>query len=345
MVMDRVPQRPGDSNVPIFRSFGKAWGPGFFRRRRFGRGYIQGFTLVELLVVIAIIGILIALLLPAVQAAREAARRAQCVNNLKQIGLALHNYHQAMRCLPYGSDWPWCRGGTWPAFILPYIEQQGLYNQFDFKKKMSQDPNRELVKTVVPTYLCPSDPTSGRPVLTGRWPDGDCNPPEASALSYPGCMGPTHPDACDFCPDRNPSASNWCCQGLNLGSQISPGVWGASSVGMFGRFAKSFRFEDATDGLSNTIMAGETLPAHYIWNGAFLHNFPVSSTNIPINTMESDNGQRQNWWRTSGYKSKHPGGCNLLMADGSVHFVSENIDFQVYNYLGTRSGGEVAKLP
>ena len=126
MVMDRVPQRPGDSNVPIFRSFGKAWGPGFFRRWRFGRGYIQGFTLVELLVVIAIIGILIALLLPAVQAAREAARRAQCVNNLKQIGLALHNYHQAMRCLPYGSDWPWCRGGTWPAFILPYIEQQGL---------------------------------------------------------------------------------------------------------------------------------------------------------------------------------------------------------------------------
>lgn len=309
-------------------------------------GLFRAFTLVELLVVITIIGILIALLLPAVQAAREAARRAQCVNNLKQIGLALHNYHNALRVLPYGSDWPWCWGGTWHAFILPYIELQSLYNQFDFRKKMYEAPNKELVKTVVPIYLCPSDPISSRPVLTGRRLNSPlCDPPEASAVSYTACMGPTHPDFCDFCPDRNPSASNWCCQGYNLGSQSSSGVWGASSVGMFGRFAKSFRFEDATDGLSNTIMAGETLPAHCIWNGAFRHNFPVSSTNIPINTMETDNGEERDYWRTSGYKSKHPGGCNLLMGDGSVHFCSETIDFQVYNYLGTRAGGELARLP
>jgi prepilin-type N-terminal cleavage/methylation domain-containing protein/prepilin-type processing-associated H-X9-DG protein len=314
-------------------------------RRSRVRNRTAAFTLVELLVVIAIIGILIALLLPAVQAAREAARRMQCTNNLKQIGLAMHNYHGACKKLPYGSDWPNCQGGTWASFILPYLEQQGLYNQFDFKKKMSDPVNRTAVTTVVAEYLCPSDPISSDPILTGRWADGSCNPDTASALSYPVCMGPTHPDACDFCPNQTPSATNWCCQGLNLGSQTSSGVWGASSVGMFGRYTKSFRFEDVTDGLSHTIMAGETLPAHYVWNGAFMHNFPESSTNIPINTMESDGGLRQNWWRTSGYKSRHPGGVNLLMGDGSVHFCAETIDFQVYNALGTRAGNEVAQFP
>jgi len=315
------------------------------RASQFSRGPKRGFTLVELLVVIAIIGILIALLLPAVQAAREAARRAQCTNHLKQIGLAMHNYHGAHKVLPYGSNWPWCLGGTWPAFILPFMEQQPLYELFDFNLRMSEAPNTEVVKSVVPTYLCPSDPVSSEPVLTGRWPDGSCNPTTASALSYTACMGPTHPDSCAFCEDTTPSSTNYCCQGRNLGSQTSSGVWGASSVGMFGRFAKSFRFRDVTDGLTSTIMAGETLPAHYIWNGAFLHNFPVSSTNIPINTMESDGGERRDWWRTSGYKSKHPGGANMLMGDGSVHFFPETIDFRLYNALGTREGNEVAAVP
>jgi len=308
---------------------------GYMRRR--------GFTLVELLVVIAIIGILIALLLPAVQAAREAGRKMQCSNNLKQIGLALHNYHGTHKQLPYGSGWPLTnRGGNWGAFILPYIEQEAHYNMFDFNKAISDPVNVPAVTLPVATYLCPSDPTSGDPVLKNRWKDGAWNPDTCVALSYTVCMGPTHPDGCPFCPDPNPSPSNWCCQGWNFGSS---GTNTPNFVGMFGRYPKGIRFRDVTDGLTNTIMAGETLPAHYIWNGAFLHNFTMSSTTIPINVMESDNGQRNIWWRTSGYKSKHPAGVNILMGDASVHFLSESIDFKLYNHLGTREGGEAVQMP
>ena len=133
-----------------------------------------GFTLVELLVVIAIIGILIALLLPAVQAAREAARRMQCTNNLKQIGLAMHNYHDSMKCLPFASAYnagPFYQNvGTWAAFILPYLELQTHYDLFDFTHPMKYDSdstNKEAVTTVVAVYLCPSDPQSSEKQIFG----------------------------------------------------------------------------------------------------------------------------------------------------------------------------------
>ena len=115
------------------------------------------FTLVELLVVITIIGILIALLLPAVQAAREAGRRASCTNKLKQIGLALQMYHELQGCLPYGCNFPRSDGGTWAAFILPHLEQENVYNAFDFKKKLWHADNKVAVETVISTYICPSD--------------------------------------------------------------------------------------------------------------------------------------------------------------------------------------------
>ena len=309
----------------------------------------KAFTLVELLVVIAIIGILIALLLPAVQAAREAARRSQCSNNMKQIGLALHNYHTAFGALPFGTGGrigtpDYAIAGTWAAMILPYMEQQPLFDQFDFRVPMDHANNAPAVETVVAGYTCPSDPASGTPVLDNRAP-GYNNPSRAMGIWYPACMGPTHMDQCVFCPDTTPNANNWCCQGWNFGSTAGSGIASGTFAGMFGRHPTSIRFRDVLDGLSNTLMVGETLPKHCRWNSAYAPNFPTSSTNIPLNTMEDAGDSTSNWWRTCGFKSRHSGGANFALGDGSVTFLSESIDFQLYNAMGTRDGGEVAQLP
>jgi len=299
------------------------------------------FTLVELLVVIAIIGILIALLLPAVQAAREAARRMQCSNNLKQIGLALHNYHGIHNCLPMAcgsrSSKPPLQTGTWPSMILPFLEQQDVYNMIDFDKHLKDPANAAAVTTVIPAYVCPSDSTVQDPILADRH-DRD-NPNPSLGLWYAGSIGPTIMDFCPFCPNPEPSPSNYCCQGWNYGSTNPPG----NSVGLFGRYARGFTFDETTDGLSQTIMCGETLPGHCIWMGAFNSNLCITGTSIPLNTMET--GGLDNWYRACGFKSLHPGGASFLIADGSVHFFLDSIDYKLYNELGTRAGGESVSVP
>jgi prepilin-type processing-associated H-X9-DG protein len=158
-------------------------------------------------------------------------------------------------------------------------------------------------------------------------------------------MGPTHPDQCPFCPDTTPSPTNWCCQGYNFGSLDGYGYPRGNSVGMFGRWEKGFTFAAVTDGLSNTVMVGETIPSHYMWNGAFCPNFPVSGMTIPFNLKESDNGAHTNWWRVSGFKSYHPGGANMMLGDGSVRFFNQGIEHRTYANLGTRSGGEAVSAP
>jgi prepilin-type N-terminal cleavage/methylation domain-containing protein/prepilin-type processing-associated H-X9-DG protein len=306
------------------------------------------FTLVELLVVIAIIGILVALLLPAVQSAREAARRMQCTNNLKQIGLALHNYHGVQGTLPYGSgdccdrNNPRAWGGVWPTMLLPYLELQNLHTAIDFKKH-TQDLPASIVQTVIPVYVCPSDGNSGNAVLDNRYPH---NPTKAMGLWYTACMGPTTPDQCPFCQGGKPAApDNYCCQGNNWGTSAGGGYPEGSSVGMFGRFRNAITFAEVPDGLTNTIMVGETLPRQCAFISAFSVNFNVTSTTIPINTLEDDKGAGTNWWRTSGYKSKHGGGVNVAMGDASVQFLSQSIDYRLYNLLGNRMDGQTATLP
>jgi prepilin-type processing-associated H-X9-DG protein len=193
--------------------------------------------------------------------------------------------------------------------------------------------------------FCPSDPKFSDPLLTGRGNIGTDNPASVIMLNYPVSIGPTHVDQCPFCPDPNPSAGNWCCQGWNFGTRAGNGFAEGSATGMFGRHRKANNMAAVTDGLSNTFMNGETIPSHCIWNGAFSINFPTVSMSIPPGIMESDRGQHTNWWRVSGVKSYHPGGANMALGDGSVRFLAKTIDHPTFAALGTRSGGEAVALP
>ena len=312
------------------------------------RKSLRAFTLVELLVVIAIIAILVALLLPAVQAAREAARRVQCNNNLKQIGVAMHNYHSAHGRLPYGASAIFDHepGGSWGAFILPYLEQQPAFDQFDFSVAMTHANNAEAIKTVVPVYLCPTDPGSSNPINTrhcARIPV-----PEVAKISYFGSMGPTHMGTCADCPDPTPNDSNYCCRlSWNFGSQANAGldVSVGQFPGMICRWPRSIKFSAVRDGLSNTLLVGETIPDHCCFNGAYVNNFTVTSTAIVLNLLVPDDGSGDDYPVACGFKSMHPGGAHFVMGDGSVHFISESIDYRLYNELGSRAGDEPVSIP
>jgi prepilin-type processing-associated H-X9-DG protein len=307
--------------------------------------------LVELLVVIAIIGILIALLLPAVQAAREAARRMKCTNHLKQISVALHSYHDGHGVLPFACGYTIAQTGTWVSFVLPHLEQQATFDLIDFNVRLSNAKNRVPVTTPISWIVCPSDPSSSEAVMNCSCLGQTLNPHPSLKLWYPVCMGPTSMasysggvEGCVFCDAKkqnSDSPDSYCCQGWNFGSHLPED----NSVGMFGRYPKGMRFRDVTDGLSHTIAAGETLPEQCVYNGAYANNFPLAGTNIPINTFEVCNVAGGIYNVACGYKSFHPGGANFVMGDGSVHFLSELIDYRLYNYLGTIAGGEAATLP
>jgi prepilin-type N-terminal cleavage/methylation domain-containing protein len=308
----------------------------------------RAFTLVELLVVIAIIGVLVALLLPAVQAAREASRRTQCANNLKQVALGLHNYHDTHLALPFGNAYPDVDAAfSWAAMILPHIERLPHYELFDFKKDAAHASNAQAIRTSVNTFVCPSDPAGRMPILPARCTCcGFGSAYNSMGLWYTGSMGPTQCDDCMFCPNKTPSANNFCCQGTNCGNS-------ATATGMFHRFPRSVKFHDVTDGLSSTIMIGETLPAQNIHNAAFTRNMSLSYTNVPINTMASRSEMpkdglddstlhgRNPHAKVNGYKSLHAGaGAQFGLGDGSVRMIRSNIDYRLYCELGTRAGGE-----
>jgi prepilin-type N-terminal cleavage/methylation domain-containing protein/prepilin-type processing-associated H-X9-DG protein len=330
-------------------------------RKSARRSSPSGFTLVELLVVITIIAILIALLLPAVQAAREAARRLQCANNLKQIGLGLHNYHATFNCLPYGCFYqpngtPPFHAHTWATAVLPYIEKQAHYNLFKLNKPMDDPANVLAVTTPVSTYVCPADPAGSR---SGGLVSCRCtccgygNPYKSMGLWYPGSMGPV-------APGTGSGTAPFCAatmRGCSVGDTSGGYGWLGTGPGMFHRYQVSVNFRDVKDGLSSTILCGETLPDQNIHNMAFATNMPVAATNIPINIMATPaempvDGMSDTTLhsinpvtRMQGYKSYHPGGAQFAMADGSAHYLNETIDFVLYYELGSRSGGEPVQVP
>jgi prepilin-type N-terminal cleavage/methylation domain-containing protein len=325
---------------------GRRWQPASLRRRlSFGRGR-QAFTLVELLVVIAIIGVLVALLLPAVQAAREAARRMSCTNKLKQLGLALHNYHDTHRTFPpgvllfgSGANCP-PMGGTnetgasWLVLLLPYLEQQPLYQQFNFHQRfvgrfnlINQSPNGPWQFQPLALVKCPSDPKA---IANG-----------SVVTNYVGVAGGG-------------------CNGLtNCGNLPAPDCEGAAGRLYFsnGVFFKNsnVRLANITDGTTNVYLLGETNYMRVPSDANVGTNYPswaagadlrvpainssyqtMAAAVLPINSpaLPTDSG---GFMRLFG--SHHVRGCNMTLADGSTRFVSDNINLQTHRLLGARDDG------
>lgn len=307
----------------------------------------RGFTLIELLVVIAIIAILIALLLPAVQQAREAARRSTCKNNLKQIGLALNSYEGTHRCFPinFGTGFNVnSKSISWVTMLLPFIDQGPLYQSVDFNGTTNTGANVTASRTIIPTLLCPSDAGNGNGILDRRANIGATDMRGVS--NYRACAGSNWAwgiaNTCGTC-SRNGGSNN----GLDSGNGMICRYTGSRDT------APVTRMRDITDGASNTFAVGESLPGkcdHCWW---WWFNGGTGSTAVPLNHPNYINRTTPgNWNWTNGFASLHKGGGQFAFADGSVHFISENINSRtsinnndpvrgIYQYLATISGGEV----
>ncbi|QDU60403.1 hypothetical protein Pan216_12420 [Planctomycetes bacterium Pan216] len=293
----------------------------------------MAFTLVELLVVIAIIGVLVSLLLPAVQQAREAARRAQCTNNLRQLGIAFANYHDSQGLFPPGTLTS--TGLSWNVSILPYIDRQALFDRFSFASgSFNGAPNNEgpdknvhaLVR--IPMFLCPTSPNELATHGSSTLSDGR----KTYTSHYYGVAGPkgTAPDGTAYRHDNSPAThGGFALQGVmgkNRGSGISEILDGTTRTYLLGElsegsgdgasWARGIAFSPAFDGMSS---------CKNISNGI----------NSPFGSIFND----------IPFSSLHPGGAHFLMCDGATTFVSENIDLAVFKAGASRDGGELLDAP
>ena len=319
----------------------------------------KGFTLVELLVVIAIIGILIALLLPAVQSAREAARRMQCSNNLKQIGLGLHNYHGSNRSFPIGAQRSLCRA-NWRVVVLPYLEQSPVYDLSDFAQHFCSacsesssygflvGHNTHLKGLVIDVYECPSSP------LDSTSTDVGCNYDQVQTHDYVGIAGATpDPGGRAVCSPQTGHGGIFCRNGMLFPMGIT-------------------RIRDVADGTSATLMVAEQSglvnkkdvrsayhggwASHGCWQpsgcGAITdvldyassdspYGSGTSTIRYPINYDVLDVGTNSSYDGNTVLNSYHPGGVHGLLTDGSVRFISETIDFLTLRQLGAKDDGTV----
>jgi prepilin-type N-terminal cleavage/methylation domain-containing protein len=320
-------------------------------RNRLRRGL--AFTLIELLVVIAIIAVLIALLLPAVQQAREAARRTQCKNNLKQLGIAIHNYADVNGMFPI-SQLP---KGSELVGMLPYFDQAGLFALINFSGSVAtQNINGKILDAyVLPGIQCPSESA------------GPLSPAGLASSSYSFCMGAQQVQATNGC-NLNSVVAAYPAPFDPDGDREDPfgrgnvrSDYGDSGTisGVFGRgyfSSYSAKIAHITDGTSNTIAMGEVRFSCNKWNwldgrGWAQGDSHWYSTAAPINfpTCKDSAGYNNgpctvnadNWNSQFGFKSRHIGGVHLLLCDGSVRFASQNLDMFTYQKLGDRSDGQV----
>ena len=317
----------------------------------------RGFTLIELLVVIAIIAVLVALLLPAVQAAREAARRTQCRNNLKQIGIAFHNYHDVHQCFPMGAmgvrygemqgiDVE--RGFTWMAYLLPMLEQSSLYSELNFSAPAvmltpAVNSNETRLSASLAAFLCPSDQRSRFDSRFEQFYNATIWE-NAGTSSYVGNYGlnghipyPLHP----IYSPSSPRNRSWPQQVSELRGYGVPG--GASNpenhfgVGPLGMNSSS-KLRDVIDGTSNTVFVGERHgfstananlhDAHVrnIWGYSYQVGHAMSSAYYRPNQCPPNVDPGFNNYCYHQMSSYHSGGIQVLMMDGSVRFISNNIN-------------------
>ncbi len=316
----------------------------------------RAFTLIELLVVIAIIAVLIALLLPAVQQAREAARRTQCKNNMKQIGLALHNYHDTFKFFPInrlsnrnvGTNFMTGTWGTlgWLAGLLPYFDQAPLFNTINPSDQSGGNPciinnsaqasNVAARRTVLTALLCPSNPQSPKQTNGSGGGDDWGSNLDGGRTDYVGNMGWMN------------AAHRDCPQGI-YGGNWNGAAWADTSdntimAGCNGVIGWNFciGINQITDGTSSTMAVLEdhhwkvkANPSDGYGDNLWMGGYAIHSTKMPINW------DPQNDWRCDQWSSIHVGGAHGLLCDGSVRFVGENVAWQVRQGLGTRGMSEV----
>jgi prepilin-type N-terminal cleavage/methylation domain-containing protein/prepilin-type processing-associated H-X9-DG protein len=290
---------------------------------------LHGFTLVELLVVITIIAILIALLLPAVQAAREAARRMQCSNNMKQVGLAIHLYHDAQGIFPTG-------GGTtqfgglwnfeWSGLILPFVERGAVASRIDYTHAYDRIENQAVIKTFISTYHCPSSAPAKLSTCCKFIPGIEDAAPTRYSAIYTSTAAPYGIFA---------EATKYTRDILYTGC-----IFADSAI----------RMRDVTDGTSQTLLVGErdSYPDDDPWKASsgpdYCPNGSCELANIwaggaRITTYYGIN--KATYYQQSGVMSRHPGGANFTFVDAHVSFLSETINQQTLVALTTRRGGEV----
>jgi prepilin-type N-terminal cleavage/methylation domain-containing protein/prepilin-type processing-associated H-X9-DG protein len=314
-----------------------------------------GFTLVELLVVIAIIGILIALLLPALQVAREAARRAQCTNNLKQLGLSVQLYDETHKMFPISigpeREGPkpsaQTNGKGWIISILPFIEQQALYKEWEprFQGHMTwagtggiaagggRTPLPWIMDKQLPFLNCPSDPASLEiSVLEYQW-----GGKRVALTSYKGVIG-----------DTRMGGTSSVHQGTEPDCHNT-----TKCNGIFYRnnYQEPIKRRKIKDGTSNTFMIGEDVPLYNHHSAAYYANGDYCSCHGPVNYMPPYDGRNaqdpyhaNDWWNAMTFRSRHPGGANFCLVDGSVQYVNDTISHPTYRALCTKSGNEPASV-
>jgi prepilin-type N-terminal cleavage/methylation domain-containing protein/prepilin-type processing-associated H-X9-DG protein len=319
-----------------------------------------GFTLIELLVVITVIGVLLGLLLPAVQAARSAARRSDCANRLKQIGLALHGYHDARKCLPPGNinqtaghcpgmgepeTADSSGGGNWAIAILPFLEQENLFKNYHTKFANESPENRAVRETLVPAFVCPADLQPDEIAVPAS---GPANAQQASYApgSYRAVCGAST-DGMNF-----PAWELFYDYRYDKGPRKLRGP--IHMVGVWGYHVETF--DGIKDGLTNTLMIGESTTStnrayRTFWANSFAH-FTMSGVTTQSRTLLGDYDQCVKLGGAGGafackfgWGSMHPGGLHFLLCDGSVRFVNTNVDMTLLQNMATIAGGESAVAP